>query len=544
MKFLHTLRVRSKLLLLLAIAALSMLLVSATSLYGLRDTLYQARQGRIKMLVQVPISTLAHYRELEKQGSLSREEAQKQALDAVRAMRFGSDGYFFVQQGTLMLMHPFKPDMNGKDQAGLKDRQGRPFVAEMAERVRQSGEGYVPYWWPKPGGDKPLEKLTYVKGFADWGWLVGAGIYVDDIESAFWQEAGTQFIAVLLTLALMGALAAAIVRIILSKLGGEPSYAVDIVTQIAQGNLSIEVLTRPGDTTSLLASMSAMREQLNDAMRKVHAGVEHLAAAAQTLRQGVADVSDNSKRQSDASARVAANVEEMAVAIDEIAENARQASGLVEHAAALSDQGRVVVGNAAGEMANIEGRISESSKVIAALGRHSEEISSIVRVIKDIADQTNLLALNAAIEAARAGDHARGFAVVADEVRKLAERTSRSTEEIGGMIARIQEGAQQAVASMDSVTAGVGAGVALAGDAARSMEQIKDSSQGVSRVVGDISNALAEQRTANGDIARAIEQIAQMSEHNVEVVQRTAESSRQLEALSGELHAAVALFRV
>src|SRR5574340_1181400 len=311
MKFLHTLRVRSKLLLLLAIAALSMLLVSATSLYGLRDTLYQARQGRIKMLVQVPISTLAHYRELEKQGSLSREEAQKQALDAVRAMRFGS-------------------------------------------------EGYLPYWWPKPGGDKPLEKLTYVKGFADWGWLVGAGIYVDDIESAFWQEAGTQFIAVLLTLALMGALAAAIVRIILSKLGGEPSYAVDIVTQIAQGNLSIEVLTRPGDTTSLLASMSAMREQLNDAMRKVHAGVEHLAAAAQTLRQGVADVSDNSKRQSDASARVAANVEGMAVAVDEVSENARQASGLVEHAAALSDQGRVVVGNAAGEMSNIEGRISES----------------------------------------------------------------------------------------------------------------------------------------------------------------------------------------
>jgi len=187
--------------------------------------------------------------------------------------------------------------------------------------------------------------------------------------------------------------------------------------------------------------------------------------------------------------------------------------------------------------------VQSSSTIVEDLGRQSDQITSIVNTIKEIADQTNLLALNAAIEAARAGEQGRGFAVVADEVRKLAERTSLSTTEIGGMVAKIQNGTRSAVSSMQAGVVQVSNGVELANQAGDSINRIRDGAERVTHVVNGISDSISEQSSAGNQIAHQLETIAQMSEESAIAVGHTATAARHLHSLSASLHKTVAQFK-
>ncbi len=203
-----------------------------------------------------------------------------------------------------------------------------------------------------------------------------------------------------------------------------------------------------------------------------------------------------------------------------------------------------MVNQSTAEINTIAQSVDRAAGVVKALGEKSRQIATIVNVIKDIADQTNLLALNAAIEAARAGEQGRGFAVVADEVRKLSEKTAGSTQEIASMIDSILRGTQDAVKSMEEGVARVRTGVELAQQAGTSMADLQTHSSRMLQAVRDMSSSLKEQSTAATEIAQQVERIAQMSEQNGVAVKQTAQASHDLEALSGQLRAAVGGFRV
>jgi methyl-accepting chemotaxis protein len=241
---------------------------------------------------------------------------------------------------------------------------------------------------------------------------------------------------------------------------------------------------------------------------------------------------------------MAATVEQVTVSINHVSESAREALEISRKSGDLSSQGGNIIHNAATEMKQIAETVRLTSSTIEDLGQQSNQISSVVQVIKDVADQTNLLALNAAIEAARAGEQGRGFAVVADEVRKLAERTTKATEEITHMIATIQNSAHAAVASMGEAVEQVGGGVALAEQAGDAINQIKEGAGQVITVVNDISSALVEQSSASNDIASHVERVAQMSEENSAAAGETASAANHLEQLSGTMRAAVSRFRI
>ncbi len=314
---------------------------------------------------------------------------------------------------------------------------------------------------------------------------------------------------------------------------------------IAQGDLTVRIkLASQDELQSVAERFNKMAEAVNQTVRNVRMNADSVAQASERTAASSGQISRSSQSQSEAASSMAAAVEETTVGIDHISSNARDANEISEQSGELSRQGGDLVQTVVAEMGEIARAVSTSANAVEELGRRSDEISSIVEVIKEIADQTNLLALNAAIEAARAGEQGRGFAVVADEVRKLAERTSNSTQQISAMIGAVQQETRSAVDAMKLGVKKVDLGVELSMQAGQKMAEVRTGASRVVDAVREISDALREQATASSDIARNVETIAQMAEENSAAVKENHSTAEQLQKLADGLRCEVSRFKV
>ena len=549
------------------VVALAVLFV--VSLMGDRAQLMQDRKEKLRNLVESAHASLAHFEKQAKEGKLSVEDAKKAAISHVRDLRYDKVEYFWINDlgkpAPTMIMHPTVPALDGKvldaerfnkvttiekgTDGSPIDAKGKNLFVAFVDVVEASGHGFVGYQWPRPkvgGGatDELYPKLSYVKKFEPWGWVIGSGVYIDDVDALFRAQA-IKFLV--WGLGIGGLIAFSLFyvgRSIVLTLGGEPHFATEITHRIAYGDLSTDVRLNPGDKTSLLAGMKDMQESLRKLISDITGSAGRLESAAGDLLRASEEVGVRAGQQSESAAAMAAVVEEMTVSIDQVAQNAKDAHGISQDAGDVSERGTQIIQNAADEMLKISDAVRASSGIIEELGQQSDQITSIVNTIREIADQTNLLALNAAIEAARAGEQGRGFAVVADEVRKLAERTSLSTTEIADMVGKIQSGTRNAVSSMETGVKQASKGVELANEAGRSIVTIRDGAMRVVSVVNDISSSIREQSGASSDIARNIEQIAQASEGSAQAAQKTISAARHLQELSASLHTAAGRFKL
>jgi len=341
------------------------------------------------------------------------------------------------------------------------------------------------------------------------------------------------------------ALAITLALALARSIGGRIAIALQAAEATAAGDLTTPVRVEGSDEIGrMLQAVATMQQSLREMLGEIRRNTDHLSEAATTLATVAGDVERAVNEQNDASSTMAAAVEELTVSIGEVAKNAEEASSVARESGAIAKEGGEVMQRTVESIKKIADRVTEAAKDIGQLEKHSAEITSIVNVIETIAEQTNLLALNAAIEAARAGEYGRGFAVVADEVRKLAERTTVSTQEITEMVAHIQQGTKQAVATMETSVTEVEEGVQLANAAGESIERIAEGSGRVIDYASHISDALKEQSIASNQVARNVETIVQMAEKNHQAVNRASATVQLIEEAMKTLRNAVGRFKI
>ncbi|WP_338054310.1 methyl-accepting chemotaxis protein [Simplicispira suum] len=407
-----------------------------------------------------------------------------------------------------------RPVLEGQDLSGNKDPTGKFLFVEFVNTVKKSGSGFVSYLWPKPGNTEPVPKVSFVKGFEPWGWVLGSGVYVDTVQSTFMgrvREAGLLALALTLILGFIGWW---ITRGILTQLGGEPQLLNSITDRISQGDLAVDI--PPAKEHSVMHGIKAMRDSVANIVTQVREGSESVATASAEIAQGNNDLSARTEQQASALEETAASMEQVGSTVRQNADNARQASQLAETASGVAHQG--------GEMVAL---VVETMK---GINDSSHRISDIIGVIDSIAFQTNILALNAAVEAARAGEQGRGFAVVASEVRNLAGRSADAAKEIKSLIStsveRVEQGNEQvnkAGATMNDVVAAI---------------------RRVTDIVAEISAASSEQSAGVGQVGEAITQMDQATQQNAALVEEMAAAATSLKGQADDLVQSVAVFRL
>ena len=263
MGILMQLKVWVRLALIATVSVLALGIVALEGSASLDGLLHEERSRKIEEVVAVAHSVLAHFHRMQVEGKLGEAEAKRLAAQTIGEMRFGEGNYFWINDmAPVMIMHPLKPELDGRDLTTIRDPGGTQLFVDFVRIVRADGSGFVRYQWPKPGEARPQPKIAYVSGFAPWGWIVGSGVYVNDLRSLFWSRAGRSLALVaggfLVTLLVSWVIGRSLVR----QLGGEPASLASAALRIADGDLGSPLPVRAGDSASVCYAMGRMQTDL------------------------------------------------------------------------------------------------------------------------------------------------------------------------------------------------------------------------------------------------------------------------------------------
>ncbi|TKW61344.1 MAG: hypothetical protein DI628_01575 [Blastochloris viridis] len=484
----NSLSLRQRLFLVIALSIFSMFATIGIGLWSLYGVMMQDRMDKTHNLVQTADSIIESYGKRAESGEMTVEQAQDAAKLAIRAIRYGKDDYFWINDmQPKMVMHPMKPALEGKDLSKNADPNGKLLFVEMVKIATEKGEGFVDYMWAKPGTDTtPYPKLSYVKQYKPWGWIVGTGIYIDDVRAEVINQA-----------------------VILAALAG-----VVLVVLITSGLIICRSILSP--LRMFADDLGRTSNELSGVIEESSRSTNTLAAAAQETSNQSELIKHSVHEANGQVANVHRALEELNVSISDISKNVGDVNTYVRQAV---------------------DKTARTNEVVSRLTETTQKISEVVSLITSLADQTNLLALNAAIEAARAGDAGRGFAVVADEVKKLATNTGNATEEIGQSVMNIKSAVNECVTALEDVV--------------KSVQQIQDNTNAMSAAVEEqtsvVQNVTMNMRGASehvGAVATNIEGIEEAIRDSAQSNQELASISEELNRSFGTMHKnAIAVFR-
>lgn len=528
----------------IAIAGIGTLILSFLVLNEFFNISYAERQHSTQQLVEVSHSILKHYHSLEEAGELSVDEAQKQAIADIKSLRYGDNDYFFIlDHQPALIMHPIKPELQGKNLDQSADPNGKRLFREMVDIVERDGEGFVDYLWPKPGHESAVEKISFVKGFEPWKMIVGSGIYLDDMRSQEFAFIGRySLIVALLSLPLIALLALIIISIRTPL--NNTLHAMRNVAK-GEGDLTLRLDESGKDELSQLAGL------FNRFVTRTQSTILEFKEASQTLntlseemKQVVESNKESTEQQKQETHSAASAITEMAASTDEIAKSAQQAAHETTLGLEKSSQSNHDISASMSELSLLTNELANTKQQVSELTENSTKIGSILDVIRGIAEQTNLLALNAAIEAARAGEAGRGFAVVADEVRGLATRTQESTDEIQTMIAQIQNGVKGVTHSVDLTHTHALDTQNSSQTAEAMLHEVNKAMNEIASITNQIATATEQQASVASEISNNTHNITHLVDISSDNFNTISHSTLDIRALSQLLAEKVMQFKV
>ena len=528
-----------------SLAAFTVLAVIALSAATLVKDYHQLRADKVQMVKAVVDSTKSfaeHAYARADRGEITEDQAFAELRQFINGVRFnGSDYIFAFSMNGVGRIHPIKPDLEGKNLIGLKDRDGTLIIREMVDGIEAVGDAVVEYYWPKPGSEEEVLKLSYAVGFERADMLFGSGVYADDLQAMFFDRA---LQLALLTLVIL-VVAVGLTGVTVSDLRRGISGLNDAMRQLAEGHHDVDVpgIDRGDEIGRMAKAVEVFRasavekaeverrqermeqdaevrraelltgladkldEKVAAIVRELSDGVNGMTGWITKLR-GVTDTARSmSQDVASATEETTANMQSVAAASEEMSSTAAE---IRRQVVTSSD----VVGEA-GQTA------SAAAEQVTRLSESAEKIGAVIGLITDIAEQTNLLALNATIEAARAGEAGKGFSVVASEVKNLASQTQKATEEISSQIEANQSMIRQTVDAISRIN--------------ETIARVSDSAS-------SIAGAVEEQNAALGEIAGSVQQVAAASDDvNRKVVtvaeeaRNGAEATDEVAALGGEV---------
>lgn len=541
---LRQMSIRARLYLLGGTITLLLLIPLTLLVQDYQDDLMLAKQNQTRHLVESTTSLLNYFYQQQTSGALTEQQAQQQAKQAIAAARYGDEDYFWIHDLTpTMVMHPFKPQLDGKALSEVKDPNGKALFVEMAHRARDQGEGVVYYLWPKPGAQEAVEKVSYVKLFKPWGWIVGSGVYIDDVQALVATRLQTVLLQLAIAIAVMFALAYTIGRSI-TKPCLATLYAMEDIAK-GEGDLTRQLDTSGNDELSRIArAFNQFTGKIRHIVQDIAPITESVTGSAQELTQVAQSASGKAMEQQQSVDTVASAMNQLHASNQEVANAAQEAAVAAHTASTKGQEGSNVIAKASGYMSSLSALLSKTDRDTQALAKETKDVGAVLEVIRGVAEQTNLLALNAAIEAARAGEQGRGFAVVADEVRTLATRTQSSTNEIEQIIASLQQRTRDVSASMEQTQQQSKATQEQADLAQQVLNAIDQQVSTILTLNQHIAEASNQQSLATDEISRNLTQIADHSTQSAAQAQQVAAASELLMENGQQLIHSFSTFKV
>lgn len=551
------------------LALTGFMVLAMVALNALQHSLIEGREDRVVAVIDSGLSIVKHYQALQQSGSLSQEQAQQQAMAAIKAIRYDGTEYIWINDTgrpiPKMIMHPTVPALDGtvldrpnfnhatlmrnRDGSQQQSLANANLFVSFVDVINRYGNGFVEYQWPKPlkgGGvtEERYTKLSYVAKDDSWGWVLGSGIYIDDVNAAFWAVATQISLVVLLVIVLTVGMSLYIRRWLLQALGGEVASTKALVQQVAAGDFSVQFNLAANDNDSLLAALSGLAAQLRGIIGQQQAMAEQLAQQSEALDDTSQHTQQILQSVMDQTAQVATAVNEMTATCEDMARSATTAAKAARDADTETASGVASVEQTIHAIDALKVKLEQVSTVIAQLSQRGEEVGAVTDVIGAIAEQTNLLALNAAIEAARAGEMGRGFAVVADEVRTLASRSQASTQDINQRIQGIQQDSANAVQSMAQSKTETEQTIQCSQQANAALKRINTAVSSITDVNDQLASATEELAVVSGTINENMENIAQAVESTNAKSSELSAASQQLRQMARQMKQSLSGFKL
>ena len=563
------------------------------SLKIFREEQEQSVKQTLKQETEIALSTIDTIYKRQQAGEINEIEAKKEASNLVRNLRYDNGkGYFWIDTyDGINVVLLGRTETEGKSRLELTDHNGTSFIKEMIKNGKQENGGFTKLMFAKPNETTPLPKLNYTVSYEPYKWIVGTGVWIDEIDSLVndkqleMHQSMVKRIISIIFIVLLLEIVSFIISIFMARQITVPIQKVTkelekmATGDFSNSNISSDdntgiktVIKRKDEIGCMAVSLQSMNHNINNLLHKIIESAEYVASASEELTSSAEQSAEVSGQIANSIVNVAGSCTEQFSEVEKINENTIKLSSSanefdntiknsnlqIEKTKDISHEGKKDVSATMEQMELIEKTVNDASNVIKELGKKSKEIDNIVGDINKISFQTNLLALNAAIEASHAGEQGKGFAVVAEEVRKLSEQSKEATVRISTLINNIQKQITDAVVSMDNGVNQVKNGTikakntnlvfdnisVMVSDVSEKSNNITKNMNTILSNIDEIHNSINSLNSMSKKIASETESVSAATEEETASMNEIAEASRKLAVMAQELQNEIVKFKI